>query len=227
MKLKLLLFAFFLGSMISACSVPESTDVTVDEGPLKDSSRAEHTGVQKSDLFVFVGEKIEVVEVNPPNGEVWFDSAFDVKYRVIESVHGEFEGNIIEFRVFDHYGYPPFAKHPHALLFVSKHKGKLYHEKYQYHTVHKTIDGRWAACGDPYLLGMEYHRKPFTPKPLRFAEPITFNLEEYSEKQKQELFKQPYFEIVDGKAFCKMGAFVDELFQINRDGVLKARGVGQ
>ncbi len=226
MNFGLSLFAFFFGVFAAACSMPDSTDVTVDDGPLKYSSQTEYPGVQRSDLFVFVGEKIEVVEVVPPDGEIWDDSAFDVKYRVIESVYGEFEGNVIEFRVFDHYGYPPFARYPHALLFVSKHKGKLYHEKYQNHTVHKTIDGRWAACGDPYF-GMEYHRKPFTPKPLTFVEPITFDLAKYSAKQKQELFKEPYFEIAEGKAVCKMGAFVDELFQVNRDGVLKARGVGQ
>jgi hypothetical protein len=85
----------------------------------------------------------------------------------------------------------------------------------------------WAACGDPYLRGMEYHRKPFTPKPLEFAEPVTFDLENYSADKKRKFFGEPFFEIVNGKAVCKMGAYVDELYQINRDGVLKARGVGQ
>ena len=225
MKVRFLLIAIFLGLSILSCSTPESKDIIVDEEPNK-SVQTEYSGVQKSDLFVFVGEKIEVVEVIPQHGEIPFDSVFDAKYRVLESVYGEFEGNAIEFRVFDHYGYPPFAKHSHALLFVSKHEGKLYHEKYLYHVVYKTIDGRWAACGDPYL-GMEYHRKPFTPKTLTFAEPITFDFADYTDKQKKAMFTEPYFEIGKRKAVCKMGAFVDELFQINRDGVLKARGVGQ
>ena len=227
MKLRFLLVAILLGLPMPSCSLPEKIEVTVDEGPLKYSEQTEYPGVQKSDLFVFVGEKVEVVEAIQPQGEAWFDAVFDAKYRVLEPVYGEFEGNTIEFRVFDHYGYPPFAKYPHSLLFVSKHEGKLYHEKYQYHTVYKTIDGRWAACGDPYIHGMEYHRKPFTPKPLTFAEPITFDLAKYTDKQKKAIFAEPYFEIENGKAVCKMGAFVDELFQINRDGVLKARGVGQ
>jgi hypothetical protein len=207
--------------------MPESSEIMVDERPIKFDTQTEHPGTQKTDLFVFVGEKIELVEVKPPNGEIWMDSAFDAKYRVIETVHGEFEGSIIEFRVFDHYGYPPFANTSHALLFVSEYEGKLYHEKYQYHTVYQTTDGRWAACGDPYLRGMEYHRKPFTPKPLEFAEPVTFDLENYSADKKRKFFGEPFFEIVNGKAVCKMGAYVDELYQINRDGVLKARGVGQ
>lgn len=193
------LFLFFSG-----CSLPDSAEITVDEGPLRFDVQTEEPGTQKSELFVFVGEKVELVEVIPPNGEIWFDSAFDAKYRVVESVHGEFDGNIIEFRAFDHYGYPPFATTSHALLFVSKHKGKLYHEKYQYHAVYKTIDGRWAACGDPYRGGMEVHRKPFEPKPLTFAEPITFDLSKFSEERKRKLFAEPYFEIVNEKAVCKM-----------------------
>jgi hypothetical protein len=116
MKLRFLLVGFILGMSIISCSTPESTDITVDEGPLKYSTQTEYPGIQRSDLFVFVGEKVEVVEVTPPHGELWFDAAFDAKYRVLESVYGEFEGNIIEFRVFDHYGFPPFAKEPYALL---------------------------------------------------------------------------------------------------------------
>lgn len=226
MKL-VLLVALCLGSSVLSCSIPESQAVTVDTGPIKDSFAPEQPGTQRSDLFVFVGEKVEVVEFVPPQGEVWFDQAFDAKYRVIEPVFGEFEGNIIEFRVFDHYGYPPFANHSHALLFVSKHDGKLYHEKYQYHAVHQTTDGRWASCGDPYLRGMEYHRKPFTPKALEFVKPITVDLAKYSKEQRTKYFGEPYYEIAGDQAICKMGAYVDELFQINRDGVLKARGVGQ
>ena len=226
MKIAFLLVAFLLSLFVISCSTPEATHLVVDEERLEYASQTEYPGIQKSELFVFVGEKVEVVEVTPPHGEIWFDEVFDAKYRVLESVYGEFEGNIIEFRVFDHYGYPPFAKHSHALLFVSKHKGKLYHEKYQYHTVYRTLDGRWAACGDPYL-GREYHRKPFSPKPLIFPEPVTFDLAEFSEKQRKAIFVEPYFEIIEGRAVCRMGAFVDELFQINRDGVLNARGVGQ
>lgn len=190
------------------------------------SPDTDQPGTQKSDLFVFVGEKIAVDEFTPPNGEVWFDFAFDAKYRVVEPVFGEFEGNLIEFKVYDHYGYPPFANTSHALLFVSKHEGKLYHEKYQYHAVYRTTDGRWASCGDPYL-GMEYHRKPFTPKPVGFEKPVVIDIGKYSKEQRKKFFGEPYYEIAGDKAVCKMGAYVDELFQINRDGVLKARGVGQ
>ncbi len=216
----------FAAIFAASCSVPGSADVRVAEGPLNYFHPNKESGVQKSDLFVFVGEKIEVVEILPTDGEMWLDQGFNAKYRVVESVYGEFDGGVIEFRVWDHYGYPRFAKFPHALLFVSRHEGSLYHEKYRYYTVHQTIDGRWAACGDPYAR-VPVHRKPFDPKPLPFSEPVTFSLNNYRKEWVDAFFVPPYFEIVDGKAVCKMGAYVDELFQIERDGVLKAWGVGQ
>mgnify|MGYP007054661619 CR=1 FL=1 len=217
--------AFLFLSIIVSCSNPAVDEITVNEGPLKYSVETEEPGTQKSDLFVFVGQKIEVVEFTPPNREVWFDSAFDAKYKIIEKVYGEFDGGIIEFRAFDHYGFPPFAKYQHALLFVSKYKGKLYHEKYVFYEAYKTSDGRWASCGDPYLHAGEYHRKPFTPKPLYFPSPVVFDRQDLTDKKFREIYSPPYFEVNGKKATCKMGAYVDELFSIERNGVLKARGL--
>ncbi len=211
--------------MLASCSQPDIEEVKVDEESLQYSVETGQAGTQKSDLFVFVGEKIEIAEFIPPKNEMWFDSAFDAKYKIIENVYGEFDGGIIEFRVFDHYGFPPFGKYKHALLFVSMEKGKLYHEKYVFYDVYKTSDGRWASCGDPYLHAGEYHRKPFTPKQLDFPSPIIIDRPDLTDREFQKIYFSPYFEVDGKKANCKMGAYVDELFIIERNGVLKARGL--
>lgn len=216
---------FPLRAFFSTLTLPEIIEVEFDEKRPRFSEQNE-PGVQKSDLYVFVGEKIDVTEVVPPNGEIWFDSAFDAKYRILETVSGEFDGDVIEFRAFDHYGFPPFATQKNALLFVSKYKGKLYHEKYQYYHVYQTIDGRWAACGDPYL-GMDYHRKPFLAKDLVFPKPVVFERHNLNNEQFKSIYFEPFFETNGRNAVCKMGAYVNELFQIKRDGILKARGIGQ
>lgn len=198
----------------------------MDYGPVQDSIEVGKIGTQDSDLFVFVGEKIEVVEFPPAPGEMRFDAVFDASYRVVEPVYGKFEGDVIKFRVFDHYGFPRFAEFKNVLLFVSKIDGKLYHEKYQYYDVYQTVDGRWASCGDPYR-GMDYHREPFAPKNVEFREPVVSDLAKLNKQQIDEMYPSPYFEIAGTKAVCKMGAYVEELFEIKRMGVLKARGVGQ
>jgi len=74
---------------------------------------------------------------------------------------------------------------------------------------------------------MDYHRKPFEAKELVFTEPVVFNRSELTDEKFKSTYYEPFFKIEGKSAICKMGAYIDELFQIKRDGVLKARGVGQ
>lgn len=181
-------------------------------------------------LFVFVGEKIEVVPFEPETeeGEVLMDASFKAKYRVIQKIYGKYDKDIIEFEVYDHYGIPPFSKYKDVLLFVSEYEGKLYHEKYQFFDVYKTKDGRWASCGDPYRFD-DYHRKNIKAINLEFEESLIFNLDEYKKDYRpdfvKEFFKSPYFKITGNKAECIKGVFVEDLFRIKKEGVLKARGL--
>lgn len=177
-------------------------------------------------LFVFVGEKIEVEPYKPQTekDEILMDSVFKAKYRIIQKVFGNYDKDIIEFEVYDHYGTPPFSKYKNVLLFVSEYKGKLYHEKYQYFDVYRTKDGSWASCGDPYKFD-DYHRRNIQAVKLEFDEPLIFNLKDYEKEFNKEVFKSPYFGINGDKAECLMGAFVTDLFTVKKEGVLKARGL--
>jgi len=179
-----------------------------------------------TNFYVFVGEKIEVKPFQPETekDEILMDSAFKAKYRVIQNLYGNYDKGKIEFKVYDHYGTPPFSRYTNVLLFVSEYKGKLYHEKYQYFDVYKTKDGRWASCGDPYRFD-EYHRKDIKLTKLEFDEPLFFDLTEFNAKYIKEVFKEPYFKVNRNKAQCKMGAYIDELFVVKKEGVLKARGL--
>lgn len=221
MILKSILLPIFL-FLIGGCSYPSADEVKVDYSTPIITTENENAGIQISDLFVFVGEKIEVAEFRP--GPDSMDQAFKAKYRVVEKVYGEFTGNVIEFEVYDHYGIPPFSKFKHVLLFVSKAKGKLYHEKYQYFDVYQTVEGRWASCGDPYRFD-EYHRKDFTAQKLEFDPPIMLVRQKPSEDETNEIYPAPYFSMQPNKAKCLMGAYVEDLFLVKKNGVLKARGL--
>jgi hypothetical protein len=177
-------------------------------------------------FYVFVGEKIEVNRFVPElkKGRIPFDQAFKAKYKVVQNIYGDYKGEMIEFEAFDHYGFPPFAKYDNVLLFVSEYKGKLYHEKYQYFNVNKTIDGKWASCGDPYRFD-DYNRKPIKSIPLKFDAPVFFDTGNLKPIQIQEIYPQPFFVIEENRAKCLMGAYVDDLFVVKKKGVLKARGI--
>ncbi len=121
-------------------------------------------------------------------------------------------------------GVPAFSKFNYVLLFVSNYNGKFYHEKYQYFDVYKTKEGKWASCGDPYKFD-EYHRKGLKAVRLEFNEPVSFDLSTLTDERIRKLYPKPYFIINNKKALCVMGAYVEDLFQVKKEGVLKARGI--
>ncbi|MGD9588307.1 MAG: hypothetical protein AB7Q37_05525 [Pyrinomonadaceae bacterium] len=180
--------------------------VTVDDKTLE---YAPYPGFQKSELFVFVGEKISITYVPQKPGEQRFDSEFIATYKILEPVYGEFDGRFVEFRVFDHYGIPRFAAFENVLLFIRKWGDDLHHVKFLFYDVYKTTDGKWASCRAP-VPGSE-HARTNEPKPLTFREPVIFEINDPSRPFDENFFYPPYFEFEDGKAICKMGVYVSEV----------------
>ena len=211
---------------VLGCSEVSKADKLNVELPTPTATPKKNELAGNNKLFVFVGEKISVEEFIPPTekDEIPFDQSFRAKYKVIQNVYGDYDKEIIEFQAFDHYGNPPFAKYKTVLLFVSEHKGKLYHEKYQYYDVNQTKDGRWASCGDPYRFD-EYHRRKIEPAVLEFGEPVAFDIEKLNQEQIRKVYPAPFFRIEGKKAVCSKGAFVEDLFIVKKKGVLKARGL--
>jgi hypothetical protein len=176
-------------------------------------------------LIVIVAEKISVAEFRqePVKGRVIMDQSFHAKYKVIQRLHGTLEKDTCEFVAYDHYGQPAFSNYQFVLLFLIYNNGKLYHEKYQYFDVYQTVEGRWASCGDPYKFD-DAHRGKIKPVALDFTKPVSFDLNTLTKEQVKSLYPTPYYTIKNGQAYCRMGAYVETLFQIKREGVLKARG---
>jgi len=182
-------------------------------------------GAENSKYFVFVGEKISVTPVPPKDGEILFDEQFLARYRVIEPYRGSYDGTEIEFKVYDHYGVPPFASFQHVLLFVELHDGKYYHAKYQFSPLFKTKDGRWAAPYDADDYGHEYNRQTaIKPEVIDFLNSVELDVSRYEKGDLEKWFPKPYFRVKGGKAIAIYGNYVPELFLLKQNGVLKARG---
>lgn len=229
----LFLFAFELDGQVKKKPTAKKTRISNEQKKFEKSMEEAVAKLKKQQLenrpskvYAFVGEKVEVKEFNPQveKGAILMDSAFKAKYKIIQNVYGDYQGEFIEFEAFDHYGYPAFAKFKNVLLFVSEYKGKLYHEKYQYFDVYLTKDGKWAGCGDPYQFE-EVHRKPVNTFNLDFIEPVSYDLSQFNAKQRKEFYPKPFYKIEGKKAICLRGAYIDELFLVKKNGVLKARGV--
>lgn len=200
---------------------------------------------KKDSFYIFVGKKIEINEWPQPTSIEYIDTTivegdttiskrkaismdrrFRAKYKILQKVYGTFKSDTIEFIAFDHYGVPAFSRYKHVMLFVSKVNGRLYHEKYQYFDVYKAKNGRWAGA---YSVG-EYEHKynentSIKPEWIDFVKQVSYNVKGRSSEDIQYLFPSPYFKIVGHKAIAVWGNYVEELFELKKGGILKARGI--
>jgi hypothetical protein len=183
------------------------------------------TEVAPGNLIAFVGKRIKVRKIQDPKNLVRFDAEFEARYKVLSVIFGNYRGREIKFTAFDHYGSPAFARYDTVLLYVSNHRGRFYHEKYQYHSVYPTKDGRWAGCGDPYQNEPSVHRGEVQAQPIQFSPEVTFNLSGVKTEEIRQNFPSQFFEFRGNVAVCKSGVYAQELFEIKKRGVLKARGL--
>lgn len=208
------------------------------------SAQASIFGQSKKDsLIVFVGEKIYVKSFPIEKKDVKIDTVvkgndttylkrismdgrYIARYKILHLLHGSYKSDTIEFIVFDHYGDPVFSKHQTVLLFVSYYGDQLFHEKYQYFNLYKTKNGHWAS---PYPSGDYNHpfKESITVKPekIAFKERIWFPINNLTKGEIAKWYPEPYYEIKSGQATPVYGNYIDELFKLKQQTILKARGI--
>ncbi len=174
-------------------------------------------------LFVFVGEKISVTKL--PRRQYSMDNSFKAKYRILKRVEGNFNGDTIEFAVFDHYGTPRFSRFTYALLYVRPKSGIYYHEKYLFNDVYKTKSGRWAGAYSIEDYEHDYNKgTKIKPVKIDFVEEVSYDtLEEIDGEKVRRWYPAPYFKSSGNKAIVVYGNYIEELLELKKNGVLKAR----
>lgn len=195
---------------------------------------------RKDSLLVFVGEKIEVKNLPETsttdtliNGQdtvisvsTSMDSRFIAKYKILQLLNGAFKHDTIQFIVYDHYGEPAFSKFTTVLLFVSYNKGQLYHEKYQYFDLYLTTDNTWAS---PYSSADYNHpyKNDITVKPekISFKDEVSFSVTNIATDVITTWYPKPYYTFKNGKAIAVYGNYVNDLFKLKQQTILKARGI--
>jgi len=204
-------------------------------------------------IIAFVGRKIGIREFDPSRDDpdpadpdeiiIHMDSAFEARYEILELIHGKYDRRLIDFEAYDHYGVPSFSKPDVAMIFLVEENGRLYHYKYQWAPVHKTKDGRYAYCGDPYFDFDDDDRINVKRQPLQniaFDPPVSIRVadslipkwewKEYSEEEIRknrsnvaEYYSPPVFEVRQGHAICKMGVYAPEIYRIENERVFLPR----
>jgi len=192
-----------------------------------------------SATHVFIGERISIEPLPDPcteeaerTGEltcISLDSLFRANYRVVQPVTGGVAGEVVEFSVADHYGFPRFGRYRHALLFVgnSGEEGNWLH-KYQAIPLQRTEAGGWATCGD---LKYETDEKSLVAEAQSMVFPgpwiVLADLPEYERELMLGMAAHApdTYRLDDGQVYCLEGVPVEEAYRIVRDGVMSARGV--
>jgi hypothetical protein len=181
---------------------------------------------ESQNLLVFVGKQIDVENMPGQHG---LDRQYKAHYQVLQVVHGQYRDSTIEFTAFDHYGFPGFGNYQTALLYVTVRRSwllqpKYFHEKYQYQPVYSTADGRWAGCGDPYYFD-EVHRGKIQAQVIDFKPEVTIDVAKIPPAKVEEFYPKAFFDYRKNAVVCRKGVFLDALFTVKREGVLKARGI--
>lgn len=199
---------------------------------------AEPVDERTVETLVFVGELISIEPMANPCEEeskrtgtlgcIIMDELYRARYRVVQPVAGTAANTEVAFQVADHYGFPAFANTPHALLFVAVTGDGNWLHKYQGIPMHRTTEGRWAACGEVDHRRIDDALSP-RAKPLAFAEPIArrdavprATWERMLPRWKE---RPDTYRITQEELHCLKGIPVQDTYEIVRQGVMKAREV--
>ncbi len=190
-------------------------------------------------LIVFVGELINVeyvpatkdIRTEIRNGDTIeveipeFNSKYKSKFKVIKLINGFYNQDTIDFFSYVHSEYPGYIKYKHSLLFISQYGEELVQQKYTYFPVYKTKNGRWAS---DYSYSDYRHpfRNEFTvhPENIEFEKELSFDISKMRKTDIEQRYPKEYYDIKDGKAIAKFGNYIEELFELKKQGYLKARG---
>lgn len=179
----------------------------------------------------FVGRLISIrplpdpCEGEPPSKDgvcVSFDALYLARYEVVEMVAGHLSAREIDIEIADHYGFPGFARHPHALLFVAVGRNAFYLHKYQGYVVYRTTSNTWASCGNPL------ERKPYNDRNQPTQEVF---LESFGPEERVEtLIGADAFSVADlvvesRKIRCLNSEPLSKIYGKVRSGPMKARGI--
>ena len=179
------------------------------------------------DLLVFVGEKESVVEFEPqlPPNVLLMDGAFKARFRVVQVLHGRYDGERIEFEAYDHSAEPGFSFFPHSLLFLAPDGERYVQVKYQFYPVFRTVAGEWAGCG-PLSARERKERRGIAPaRPMSFGDDAYVPLDvSWTPVLSQKQFRRSDFRIEGRRAYCLRGASAQALFEVKKRGVLRDDG---
>jgi hypothetical protein len=140
---------------------------------------------------------------------LYVDSVYRGRYRVVETLVGPLPGPEATVRMSGHGGIPDAVHRPFVLLLAAETEDGLKLLRYQAHAVHRTVEGRWAACGDPLARDGRSSAKALRfPPGTDFGPPAD---DAYFVERRLREAEPGDYEERDGRLLCRRGIFADEI----------------
>ncbi len=182
---------------------------------------------ESKNLIVFVGKKI-TLEKQPGRYGI-NDTMSKAHYKVLQVIHGQYTGETIEFKALDHWGIARFGKYDTVLLYVVMRRSWLLqpryvHEKYMAQPVYSTADGKWAGCVSPGYLKVIQQRN-IQAEFMNFQPEVIIDVTDIPVIDRPKYYPQEFYKYQNNSVVCRKGLTIEKLFQIEREGTLKARGI--
>lgn len=206
----------FLPYFFSSCKGFLSEKRSCNENPESDK------------LLIFVGEKIEVKEMEPDKSSDPLAlpyAKFKARYKVLDVVCGKYDKKEITFIAYDHYGIPAFEQYKNVVLYVYNYKDTFYHESYLFDALYKTKDGQWASPPSWFNYDFEDSiASKIKPRKIEYEIEVSFDVKGMSRKALANSYPTPYYSIQNKRAIPMYGNYLEEVVQLKKDGALKTRG---
>jgi hypothetical protein len=215
MKNKILLLIGIAPAMLFSCKPTPCADVLIK----KDTTDALE---RKNNLFVFVGEKIDMKRFPVRNDSGNFNALY--RYKILQRVYGCHPYDTIEFSGSFFGDWPEFTQLKNAMLYITKEDGGYYHHAYLYDDVYMTKSGKWAG---PYEAAdaAHYNELNISPGPMEFADSVIFPLKTLLWDGSRKDFLHPFYWTVGDKAIAQYGFDVENLFYVKKNGSLAKMGL--
>jgi hypothetical protein len=162
-------------------------------------------------LFSFVGEKIEVIEI-PSEHDGWTRS-YKAKYKVLQTVYGCYAGDIIEFKLRDHEGFLAFSFFKNSLFFLEEANGEFIFTN-DFFDVYRTKNDRWAG-----IAANISDTGKMKPQLIDYADPVDYNVVVlYNNRYTVHRNLPDHLFATDGdKKYAIYGNYVEDLFRLKTD----------
>lgn len=182
-------------------------------------------------LYAFVGKKVSIKKAKQPEfkaDKIPFYTKYKCRFKVVQPVYNQLQEKTVTFYSYAHLGTRELPTSEYSLLFLVRRNKQLNLIRFQYFDVYQTRDGRWASLGDPFYNAEQYRDSVKTPihaTALDFKNPVVFKISSNSDSARvKEAFPAPYFKIEGQIVTGLMGCYVEDLFIVQKEGILKKLG---